>query len=86
MSTATFDTDSDFGDELIALADIVKRFLSTYKLPIIGPVPEFYQFLTEVANLTITCLKNMKDELSGDGTWTGEAADIFLDTWASLCK
>ncbi|KAJ3395985.1 Exportin-4, partial [Chytridiales sp. JEL 0842] len=26
----------------------------------------------------------MKDEISGDGTWTGEAADILLDSWASL--
>ena len=57
----------------------------TYKFHILEILPEFYNFLQEVANLTISCLNNTKGDANDYVyTWSMEACDILLETWCSL--
>ncbi|KAI9323022.1 armadillo-type protein [Zopfochytrium polystomum] len=93
-TTATFDADTDDGDELTGIATVVKRAVSNFLLSTLGPLPSFIPFLTEVCKLTINCLKNSKvsddvvdSDISDDGaimedSWTADAADILMDAWS----
>ncbi|KAJ1554819.1 Exportin-4 [Cladochytrium tenue] len=95
-ATATFGSDSDFGEELTGIATTVKCFLSTYSLGTLGPLQATIPFLTEVCKLTMSCLKHMRDsdasfgsEASDEGaivdnSWTADAADILMDGWSAV--
>ncbi|KAJ3089378.1 Exportin-4 [Quaeritorhiza haematococci] len=72
----------DFGPELLGIAQISRRILSNFKLPVSAIVPGFFPFLSEAANLTVSCLKKSNEE--EDETWVMEACDEMLDTWAGL--
>ncbi|KAJ3129803.1 Exportin-4 [Physocladia obscura] len=79
------------GDELIVIADIIKRTLSTHSVSgsCISQIPDFFKFMSTIANFTIftiTCVKKAVGSNFGDGEECPAmlATNIILEMWASF--
>ncbi|KAI9025604.1 armadillo-type protein [Hyaloraphidium curvatum] len=81
IASSSTDRD-DLGPVLLAQSQMIKRFLSTFKLPLLHDLPSFLPFLQHAGRLTEISLKNMVD--MNEDTWDEEAFDELLATWSTL--
>lgn len=77
------DTDV-LGPVIRAQAQMIKRFLSTFRVALIHDLPNFQPFLEHAGALSEIALKNMIDSV--EEMWDEEAFDELLSGWATLGK
>ncbi|KAJ3070428.1 Exportin-4 [Podochytrium sp. JEL0797] len=79
---------NDSGDELIALADIIKRVLATHGVGAMRSVAPFFSFMTTVVHYTLFCIECMKAAVgvTGEGEDAAGmvATDVLLEMWSSF--
>ncbi|ORY48739.1 hypothetical protein BCR33DRAFT_763797 [Rhizoclosmatium globosum] len=79
---------NDAGDELVALADMMKRVFTTHKLETLRHIPTFFNFLSAVVHFTLFCMDCMKSAISmlsdGEDCAGMIATDVMLEMWASF--
>ncbi|CAG8506555.1 3260_t:CDS:10, partial [Acaulospora colombiana] len=82
----------EYGPSLLGISQMTRRLLCTIPLPTLCSVPEFQNFLHEIAQLTATCLRESATVKDGygylveDSTWSLEAFDEFLAVWVKLAQ
>ncbi|CAG8460237.1 11248_t:CDS:10 [Acaulospora morrowiae] len=83
---------AEYGPSLLGISQMTRRLLCTISLPTLCKVPDFSNFLHEIAQLSATCLREsamVKDGygyLIEDSTWSLEAFDEFLAVWVKLAQ
>ena len=61
-----------------------RRLVETFRINILGTIPEFLQLLSTAATITSQSIfAAVKDDV--DETWNMEAFDELLEAWSSLC-
>ncbi|KAF7720629.1 Exportin-4, partial [Apophysomyces ossiformis] len=70
------------GPQLLGAIQMVRRLLENVPLTILCSVHDFFQFLNEVARLTISCIRATVGDL--DEGWISEACNECLDAWVIL--
>ena len=74
---------------LHGMIQLFHRLLNSYRFSLLATVPIFSSVLSKIFDLTIHVLgmlKALTDSLETDDTWTIDAADLLLESWASTIQ
>ncbi|RUS28630.1 hypothetical protein BC938DRAFT_481650 [Jimgerdemannia flammicorona] len=72
----------EYGPHLLGITQMIRRLLENIPLPYLCAVLPFFQFLSEVAKLSSTCLRDTMNEVEEE--WSMEAFDECLEAWVKL--
>lgn len=69
---------------MLGTIQMARRLLENIPTGVLCAIPEYFDFLSQVQQLTLCCLHGTISDV--DEGWIGEACDECLQTWMTLGK